>query len=370
MENNVKESYNRICKEWCEFRKSTPVNRCIADFADGLKPDSKVLDIGCGSGYPISSYLSRRGFDVTGIDISERMIEQARQLGLPNTFFLMEDILDFKPGKRYDAAIAFDSLWHVRHEMQERIYRIVSSLLVPGGLFLFTHGKKDGEIISEMWGEQFYHSALDVEKVHELLRLYGFDILSSIEDYSEETTGDRELLIIAQKKEYVLETDRLVLREMSQDDFRDLAEILQNPNVMYAYGHDFSDSDVQDWLDRQTARYGKYGFGLWAMILKSTGEMIGQAGLTMQHYKDKEVMEIGYHIKERFWHQGYAQEAASGCKEYAFEHLGEDKVHAIIKSDNTASIKVAERIGMCKEDEFTTRYYSGDMLHYLYSVHR
>ena len=157
---------------------------------------------------------------------------------------------------------------------------------------------------------------------------------------------------------------------MNQNDYGDLAEILQNPKVMYAYEHDFSDNDVQEWLDRQVERYKKYGFGLWAMILKNTGEMIGQAGLTIQPYKDKEVLEIGYLLKESFWHNGYASEAASGCKRYAFEQLNRDKVYSIIKSDNHSSMKVAESIGMKKEDEFATQYYNGDMLHFLYSVHR
>ena len=109
----------------------------------------------------------------------------------------------------------------------------------------------------------------------------------------------------------ILETERLYLREMTQNDFGDLAEILQNPRVKYAYEHDFSDNDVQEWLDRQIERYKKYGFGLWAVILKSTDEMIGQAGLTIQPYKDIEVLEIGYLLKESFWHNGYASEASS-----------------------------------------------------------
>ena len=168
----------------------------------------------------------------------------------------------------------------------------------------------------------------------------------------------------------ILETERLYLREMNQSDFEDLAEILQNPRVMYAYEHDFSDNDVQEWLDRQITRYKKYGFGLWAVILKNTDEMIGQAGLTMQPYKDTEVLEIGYLLKERFWHYGYASEAANGCKKYAFEQLNRDKVYSIIKSDNYASMKVAKSMGMKKEDEFMTQYYNGKMLHYLYSIYK
>ena len=168
----------------------------------------------------------------------------------------------------------------------------------------------------------------------------------------------------------ILETDRLYLREMNQSDFEDLAEILQNPRVMYAYEHDFSDNDVQEWLDSQITRYKKYGFGLWAVILKSTDEMIGQAGLTMQPYKDTEVLEIGYLLKEIFWHHAYASEAANGCKKYAFEQLNRDKVYSIIKSDNYASMKVAKSMGMKKEDEFMTQYYNGKMLHYLYSLYK
>ena len=61
----------------------------------------------------------------------------------------------------------------------------------------------------------------------------------------------------------ILETERLFLREWEQSDFDDLAQILQNPHVMYAYEHDFSKEDVQTWLDRQRKRYKEYGFGLW-----------------------------------------------------------------------------------------------------------
>lgn len=168
----------------------------------------------------------------------------------------------------------------------------------------------------------------------------------------------------------ILETERLFLREMKQSDFQDLAEILQNSNVMYAYEHDFSENDVQVWLNRQIERYKIYGFGLWAIILKDTNEMIGQAGLTMQPYKNIEVLEIGYLLKEKYWHLGYARESAFGCKKYAFENLNREKVYSIIKADNLSSIKVAESIGMSKEDEFITQYYNGDVLHFLYSVHR
>lgn len=168
----------------------------------------------------------------------------------------------------------------------------------------------------------------------------------------------------------ILQTERLILRELRQSDFVDLAEILQDEEVMYAYGHSFTSADVQQWLDRQLTRYQKDGFGLWAVIQKSSGELIGQAGLTLQPCEGAQVLEIGYLLKKRFWRRGYAREAANGCKEYAFHTLGAQKVYSIIKTDNEASIRVAEAIGMKKAKTFTARYYNGDVPHFLFSAAR
>ncbi|WP_041139299.1 GNAT family N-acetyltransferase [Beduini massiliensis] len=168
----------------------------------------------------------------------------------------------------------------------------------------------------------------------------------------------------------ILETERLYLREMTFDDKNDLSEILQDPRVMYTYDHEFSDTDVQIWLERQLARYHKDGFGLWAMILKETDEMIGQAGLTFQQCAEEEVLEIGYLLKKRFMHYGYAKEAAEGCKRYAFDRLNATKVYSIIRADNVSSMKVAKAIGMHKEKEFMTQYYSGKQLHYLFMIQK
>lgn len=72
----------------------------------------------------------------------------------------------------------------------------------------------------------------------------------------------------------ILQTERLLLREMTQEDFPALCRILQDEQTMYAYEGAFSDSEAQVWLDRQLERYRQLGFGLWAVILKQTGEMI------------------------------------------------------------------------------------------------
>lgn len=79
----------------------------------------------------------------------------------------------------------------------------------------------------------------------------------------------------------IIETERLYFRELEQSDLNSLCRILQDEETMYAYEGAFSDTEVQEWLDRQIDRYKKWGFGLWAVILKETDRMIGQCGLTV-----------------------------------------------------------------------------------------
>lgn len=166
------------------------------------------------------------------------------------------------------------------------------------------------------------------------------------------------------------ETKRFYLRELNQNDFDALCKILQDEKVMYAYEGAFSDDEVQEWLNRQIARYKMWGFGLWAVILKETDEMIGQCGLTMQPWKDKEVLEIGYLFQSNYWHKGYAAEAAKACKEYAFETLNADEVCSIIRDTNIPSQKVAIKNGMVKKDSSVKHYKGIDMPHDRYVITR
>ena len=162
----------------------------------------------------------------------------------------------------------------------------------------------------------------------------------------------------------------MYFREINQDDFIALSKILQDEETMYAYNGAFSDEETQEWLDKQIARYKKYGFGLWALILKETDEMIGQCGITVQPWKDTEVLEIGYLLRKDYWHKGLATEAAQRCKEYAFDNLNAEEVCSIIRDTNIASQNVAARNGMKITDKWTKHYRGIDMPHYLFSVKR
>lgn len=96
--------------------------------------------------------------------------------------------------------------------------------------------------------------------------------------------------------------------------------------------------------------------------------MIGQCGLTMQPWKEKEVLEIGYLFNRFYWHKGYAIETAKASKKYAFEAIKANEVCSIIRDTNIVSQNVAIRNGMTKADTWVKHYRGIDMLHYRYVI--
>ena len=119
----------------------------------------------------------------------------------------------------------------------------------------------------------------------------------------------------------ILETNRLILRPLTEEDFDAWTAVLGDPEVMYAYEHGLSPEEVRQWIERQQERYAKDGFGLWALVEKSSGQLIGDCGITLQEWNSREVPEIGYHLRRDRWRQGFAIEAAAACREYGFHTL-------------------------------------------------
>lgn len=164
---------------------------------------------------------------------------------------------------------------------------------------------------------------------------------------------------------YVIETERLRLRQLAQEDFDNLKEILSDEETMSYYPSPYNDAGVQKWIDWCKACYLKRGFGLWAVELKD-GTFIGDTGITLQNIDGEEVFEIGYHYNKKFWHNGYASEAAKACKKWFFENTDYDEVYSYMNVENFGSRGVAENNGM----KFIKEYYKDDEHLAVYKIER
>jgi RimJ/RimL family protein N-acetyltransferase len=147
----------------------------------------------------------------------------------------------------------------------------------------------------------------------------------------------------------VLETSRLRLREFVPQDAGALATVLGDPIAMQYYPAPFDRKGVEEWIERNRNRYQRDGYGLWAMLLKDSGELIGDCGCFLRDIEGREDVEIGYHVRRDLWGIGYATEAAQACMQYAYTTLGFDRVISLIRPENLQSIRVAEKNGLTCE---------------------
>lgn len=150
-----------------------------------------------------------------------------------------------------------------------------------------------------------------------------------------------------------LETERLVLREMTLKDFDALYAVLADSDIMQHYPYTFDKARVQNWINKNIERYRVFGFGLWAVCLKSTDEMIGDCGLTMQKINGVILPEIGYHIAKAHQRHGYAKEGACAVRDWTFAHTPFGMVYSYMKKSNLPSSSTARADGMTLLDEFT-----------------
>lgn len=150
----------------------------------------------------------------------------------------------------------------------------------------------------------------------------------------------------------IIETERLFLREMDENDFDALYGILADADIMQHYPYTFDENRARNWIQRNLERYRIFGFGLWAVCLKETGEMIGDCGLTMQFINGEIKPEIGYHIRADKQRNGYAKEAAIAVRDWTFNNTSFQIVYSYMKYTNEPSVKTAISYGCKQVDEY------------------
>ena len=145
----------------------------------------------------------------------------------------------------------------------------------------------------------------------------------------------------------ILETERLILRQLRPDDAEFIFELLNDPSFIQNIG----DRNIRTMDDARSyirkgpvASYAKNGFGLYLMVLKETTESIGMCGLIKRD--GLEDVDIGYALLPKFWSGGYAVEAARATKTYAKDVIGLKRIVAIVDPANEGSIRVLEKIGL------------------------
>ena len=168
----------------------------------------------------------------------------------------------------------------------------------------------------------------------------------------------------------MLESERLIFRKITKNDFDELALMFRDPEVIAAWGHTFTDEEINTWMNVQFLRYKADIVGLFAVISKETGAFVGHMGLMWNDFDELRVLEIAYILKRKYWGNGFATEGAAALTEYGFTELGVNKVYAAIIPDNARSIHVAERIGMSAEGKCTKKYNGKDLEHTVYSKER
>lgn len=146
----------------------------------------------------------------------------------------------------------------------------------------------------------------------------------------------------------MLETERLILRKLTPDDAAALYRVYHEPGVLryFTHGPPESIDAERAGIERHLLHYERHGFGLWATVLRDTGELIGRCGLLSQQVDGAEETEVAYLLSPRFWGRGLASEAARAIRDFAFRSLDRSQLVSMIHPENLDSKRVATAIGM------------------------
>jgi cyclopropane fatty-acyl-phospholipid synthase-like methyltransferase len=193
----VKIGYDEYARRQLGYRHLTEDLNHLTKLVDRLKPNAKILDVGCGNGLPVDKFLIEKGFKVTGVDISPEQIKLVKQ-NLPKGNFKQMDMANISfPSNHFDAIVSFHSIYHVPRNEHESLAQKFYDMLVDNGYLMITMGIKDWETTGELAEDIImFWSQFDRGKNLDIVRKAGFKIIYE-EIY---TSGENEHLIIFAKK--------------------------------------------------------------------------------------------------------------------------------------------------------------------------
>lgn len=175
--NNVYKDYEKIVDWFDKYRSRDLFEKSYLDKAISyLKPGATILDLGCGMGEPIAQYFIKQGFDLVGIDGSQKLIALAQDR-FPSATWIVEDMREINLNRKFDCLIAWHSLFHLLQEDQRKMFKVFADYLKPRGILLFTSGPDVGEVWGDNGGENLYHASLSADEYKNLLVQHGFQLL-------------------------------------------------------------------------------------------------------------------------------------------------------------------------------------------------
>jgi len=196
MQDKVKAGYNKAARAYSKGRDQFKNDKYLDRLDSLLKPNSVILDVGCGSGKPVTEFFVNHGHQVTGIDISKEQIKLAKE-NVPQGLFEVRDMSLLKPGEyAVDAIVSFYTIFHIPREQHLGLLKKLHTFLNDDGVLLITMGATDWEGNEEFFGVQMHWSHYGKDKNSQMVREAGFELLV---DEIDDSGGEEHQVIMARK---------------------------------------------------------------------------------------------------------------------------------------------------------------------------
>lgn len=175
--NNVCLTYETISDWYDKHRCKDLFEKHYLDkIIEQLPQKGSILDLGCGTGQPITEYFIKHGFDVTGVDGSQVQINKSKEL-VPEMHAICNDMRHIDLDEQFDCIIAWHSFFHLSQDDQREMFKIFKKHIKTSGLLVFTSGTSESEVWSDNGGEMLYHASLSENEYQSLLDKYHFEIV-------------------------------------------------------------------------------------------------------------------------------------------------------------------------------------------------
>lgn len=192
----VIKGYNKIAKRYSLSRNQFKNLKYLEKLNSLLKPNSRILDLGCGAGKPIDEFFINHGHKIIGIDISSEQVKLAKK-NIPAGSFKIKDIASLKENEfEVEAVVSFYTIFHLPRKKHQKLFKIINSFLRAGGLLLITMGTSDWEGTGDFYKTQMYWSHYGPEKNRKIIEEAGFEIIF---DKIDTSGGEKHQITLARK---------------------------------------------------------------------------------------------------------------------------------------------------------------------------